>query len=96
MGGLHGVVDVVDAGERHRPLDLAGGRVHVLVHAAPAAAAPLIADVQVHVGHGSIEGAHGSPSWFQVKSYSLWNKLLDFATSHVVLSTPCPLQSCST
>ena len=62
MRGLHGLVDVVDAGERHRPLDLAAGRVHVLVHTAPAAAAPRTTDVQVHVGHGSIEGAHGSPS----------------------------------
>ena len=61
LRGLHGLVDVVGAGERHRALDLAGGRVHVLVHASAAAAAPLVTDVQVHVGHGAIERSHGSP-----------------------------------
>ena len=57
--GPHGGVDIVWAGQRHRPMDFPGGRIHVLVHAARTTGSCLPSDVQVHVGHAQVN-AHRS------------------------------------
>ena len=67
----------------------------VLVHSPAAGGSPFVSDVQVHVGHGAINRPHRSPLR-QTKPYSFEIKLLDFATTDVVLSSPCLLQSSST
>ncbi len=54
--GPHGGVDVVRTGQRHRPLDSPGGRVHVLMHAGRAARSRLAADVQMHGRNAQING----------------------------------------
>ncbi len=56
VGRLHGIVDVIDAGEGHGTLHLPRGRVPVGVLTARAGGPAFVADVQVHLRHGPIDG----------------------------------------